>query len=201
MPRAGSTAEGSLAPFSRQHPVSTAALSRAPPFLFRTDSVLDQIPAFDPRLVATLKTSIAEAGVVLLVWGAWLATHGQGQRFRRTRDALLAVLGVAAFAGYFNFGRFHSPNFVHYYDFFHNYVGAKFFPELGYTRLYACASVADVEDGLRAESGTSVGPGSDDERGDIGSPSHPGAGLVQELISRLIGGSRFVTTSGGSGPA
>ncbi len=96
-----------------------------------------------------LKASIAEAGVVLIAWGAWLTTHGQGHRFGRARDALLAVLGIAAFAAYFNFGRFHHPNFVHHYDFFQNYVGAKFFPELGYTRLYACASVADVEDGLR----------------------------------------------------
>ena len=122
----------------------------APPFLFRTDPVLDPLSILEPRLVATLKTGIAEAGVVLLVWGARLDMRGQSQRFRRTRDVLLAILGVAAFAAYFNFGRFHHPTFVQHSDFFQYYTGAKFFPELGYTRLYACATVADLEDGLQA---------------------------------------------------
>jgi len=87
---------------------------------------------------------------VLLAWGAWLGVHGHDNTFRRTRDFLLAVLGLVALAGHFNFGRFHYPAFVNHYDFFHTYVGAKYFPELGYSRLYTCTSVADSQDGLRA---------------------------------------------------
>src|SRR6185503_21170371 len=38
---------------------------------------------------------------------------------------------------------------VHNYEFFHYFVGSKYFPELGYTRLYECANVAEAEQGFR----------------------------------------------------
>ena len=59
------------------------------------------------------------------------------------------ALALVAFATYFNFGSFHFDNYVHGWDVFHYYVGAKYFPELGYTRLYECVAIADAEDGLR----------------------------------------------------
>src|SRR6185369_15389521 len=37
--------------------------------------------------------------------------------------------------------------FVHTSDFYHYYIGAKYFPELGYTRLYACSAEAEIADG------------------------------------------------------
>jgi len=65
------------------------------------------------------------------------------------RRSLLAMLGVLGFFGYFNFGGYHFPVRIHHYEFFHYFVGAKYFKELGYTRLYECASVAEADQGFR----------------------------------------------------
>src|SRR5690606_7310585 len=62
---------------------------------------------------------------------------------RRVAIALIGVLGVA---GWFNFGKFHGgTNFVHVWEHYHYYMGAKYFPELRYTRLYECSAVAEME--------------------------------------------------------
>ena len=45
---------------------------------------------------------------------------------------------------YFNFGAFHFGSFLHGWDTFHYYLGAKYFRELSYDRLYDCATVADA---------------------------------------------------------
>ena len=47
---------------------------------------------------------------------------------------------------YFNFGAFHFGNFVHYWDTLHYYLGAKYFRELSYERLYECIAVADANE-------------------------------------------------------
>jgi hypothetical protein len=61
--------------------------------------------------------------------------------------AALAVLCVAGLAAHVDFGRFHGDRgAVHYWDFFHYYMGAKYFEELGYTGLYDAATRADAED-------------------------------------------------------
>ncbi len=82
--------------------------------------------------------ALALAGGALLAWGAWRGAAGR--RF----DRLLALGGVLAALTYFNFGAFHFFNYVHAWDTFHYYVGAKYFRELGYERLYECVAVADA---------------------------------------------------------
>lgn len=67
----------------------------------------------------------------------------------RLRRTLLAALAVASFTGYFNWGAYHYPDFIHHHELFHYFTGAKYFQELGYTRLYACAGVAEAEQGFR----------------------------------------------------
>ncbi|HXK19465.1 MAG TPA: hypothetical protein VNG33_16765 [Polyangiaceae bacterium] len=54
------------------------------------------------------------------------------------------MLSVCA---YFQFGRL-PAGFVHRWEMFHYYVGAKYHAELGYKNLYRCAAVADAEDGF-----------------------------------------------------
>jgi hypothetical protein len=53
--------------------------------------------------------------------------------------------------GYFNFGHLHFGGFVHVWDTYHYYVGAKYFSEVGYERMYDCAAVVDAENGRLAE--------------------------------------------------
>lgn len=62
----------------------------------------------------------------------------------RRRRGLFAVLGLVATLTYFNFGAFHFGSFIHGWDTFHYYLGAKYFRELSYDRLYDCATVADA---------------------------------------------------------
>jgi hypothetical protein len=92
---------------------------------------------------------LALLGLALLQWGFLLHRQGRAEAHRKLRDRLLALLGLLAGLTYINFGVFHFGNFTHDHEWTHYYVGAKFFPELAYERLYDCLAVADDEDGLR----------------------------------------------------
>jgi hypothetical protein len=98
---------------------------------------------------ARWELALAVLGGALLAWGLWLRRAGRAGHRRRLRDGLLAAVGLLSLATYFNLGFFHFGNWVHNWDVFHYYVGAKYFPELGYERLYECVAIADAEDGLR----------------------------------------------------
>lgn len=54
-------------------------------------------------------------------------------------------LGIAAILAYFNGLRFDFPNYIHRHDVFHYYLGAKYFPEMGYDGLYAATAIAEDE--------------------------------------------------------
>jgi hypothetical protein len=79
-----------------------------------------------------------------------------GARWSRARGVMLAAIALASCLGYYDWGSYHHPDYVHEHEFFHYFVGAKYFRELGYSRLYECASLADSEEGLtrRVELGT-----------------------------------------------
>jgi hypothetical protein len=100
-----------------------------------------------PQRAAQGKSALAFAGAVLLAYGA-LAARRETPRQRELREGALALLGVAAALGWWNFGAFNFPVFGHASDSFHYYVGSKYFAELGYERLYRCTAVADLEAGL-----------------------------------------------------
>jgi hypothetical protein len=93
-------------------------------------------------------------GVVAGVGTLWLLLHlvasrfpGLPPRFWRLWDGGLLVLGVAAVVCWTNIFQFHYPHFGHRTETYHYYMGSKYFPELGYTRLYQCTTVADAEVG------------------------------------------------------
>ena len=58
----------------------------------------------------------------------------------------LVPLLLAGPLAYTNFGRWGGYRSVHYHDAAHYFLGAKYAPELGYTRLYACLAVASEEE-------------------------------------------------------
>jgi len=111
----------------------------------------DERPLLTPRRVGHLKAGLALAGAALLAWGAWQRPEQESRRRRQLRDAFLLGLGLTAGLGWWNFSAFNHPGFGHPSDTFHYYVGSKYFPELGYQRLYLCTAVADLEAGLRAQ--------------------------------------------------
>jgi hypothetical protein len=104
-----------------------------------------------PREIGAIKVAVALGTAVLLAVGWWLARSGRADRARGARDALLAALGIAGLACWWNLFQFHFPGFAHPSETFHYYLGAKYFPELAYSGLYECVAVADAEAGLDAE--------------------------------------------------
>lgn len=95
--------------------------------------------------------AIAVGAVFVIGWGIKLHWDGRGQEQQLLRDRLLVVLGLLGFLGYFNFGHLHFGNFVHVWDTYHYVMGAKYFPELGYEKMYDCAAIANAENGRRDE--------------------------------------------------
>jgi hypothetical protein len=91
--------------------------------------------------LAVARSLISGAAILLLVIGL---------RYRgRAFDIALATLGILAFACFFSWGRFHAGRFIHIWEHYHYYVGGKYFPELGYTRIYQCTAIAEHENGDR----------------------------------------------------
>ncbi len=87
---------------------------------------------------------LALLGIVLLVVDA-RRTRREGEPVARSwRRRLFGAAAVVAALTYFNFGAFHFGTFVHTWDTLHYYLGAKYFRELSYDRLYECLAVADA---------------------------------------------------------
>jgi hypothetical protein len=100
------------------------------------------------RIDAAAKLTIALATAALLLANVTLRRAGRDAVLRRTRDALLGALGVAGALAWWHFATVPFARFVHEHDGFHYFIGAKYFDELGYTRIYACSLQADLEAGV-----------------------------------------------------
>jgi hypothetical protein len=84
----------------------------------------------------------------IYVWRAWR----MGERVpRRTQKRVAYLLTIVAFGVYFDFFNPHSrySEYYHRHEFYHYYLGSKYFKEVGYKRLYECTAIAEVELGRR----------------------------------------------------
>ncbi len=104
-----------------------------------------------PGQMSAIKLIVALSGMLLLSWGRILRRLRRPESSKRLRDGILLALGLFAALCWWNLFEFHFPSYLHTWDVYHEYVGSKYFAELGYTRLYRCTTIADAEDG--------VGPG------------------------------------------
>ena len=95
-----------------------------------------------------LKLLTATAGALLFAWALVLRRAGRIEFDRKPRERLLIGLALLSVALWTNLGRGNIAGIVHWWDTFHYYVGAKYFGELDYERLYTCATIADDEAGL-----------------------------------------------------
>ena len=84
--------------------------------------------------------------LLLMLLGAVFLALARGRPLsRRFRFVVLALLAISVL-GYVNFGFFHpGRGHVHYWDAFHYFMGAKYLPELGYSRLYEATYAAGRE--------------------------------------------------------
>jgi len=97
---------------------------------------------------------------VALCLGAALFLLGEVRAWRmnvhvreRTKKRIALLLSVLAFATYFDFGneKVRYKEYYHRHEFYHYYLGSKYSKELGYTRLYDCTLVAEIENGRRSQ--------------------------------------------------
>lgn len=101
--------------------------------------------------VTVYKVVLASLGLLLVLWGVYLHRQGETGSYARTRMMLLGALALLSFASYYNFFRWHFHTDTHTWEVYHYYLGSKYFPELRYTGLYECTTLADVEEGIRAQ--------------------------------------------------
>ncbi len=101
---------------------------------------------FDEPTRAVLAYALPAALALLALGWPWVARREE-RALARIHTGLLALATLLGFGLYTNAnwqnGRYFNP-----YEFFHYYVGAKYAPELGYTRLYDAAVLVDRETGF-----------------------------------------------------
>jgi hypothetical protein len=100
----------------------------------------------DDNTASTVTLTLSLGAFAVIAWGYWLAAQKRSRDFQLLRDRLLVAIGLSAGLGYANFGHLHFDNFIHTWDTYHYYIGAKYFPEVSYDRMYECAIIADSED-------------------------------------------------------
>jgi hypothetical protein len=69
----------------------------------------------------------------------------------RVFDTSLAVIGLFSFFAWWNLGHYHFDHYVHIWEHYHYIMGAKYGPELRYSRLYQCTAAADLQDGFKKQ--------------------------------------------------
>ncbi len=90
----------------------------------------------------------ADLLVALALVAVLLAHYHRLPAFESARRELraLALLAITALLVFVNFFSFHGEHtWIHYHDVAHYYLGAKYFPELGYGRLYTAMLRAEAE--------------------------------------------------------
>jgi hypothetical protein len=102
------------------------------------------------RVFMKLSFVLSTLSVLWFMWILWTRRTLAQKPNRFTRGLYLILIWCSAFT-FIEFGTFHGGRAIHYWDSFHYYVGAKYFPENGYDLIYQCAAISDVEDGRREE--------------------------------------------------
>jgi hypothetical protein len=105
-------------------------------------------PGLSPERLAAIYEALAALLMLVAGWGLLARRSNPGAREERARRAALCMLAFVSLMAWPYLFNFHFPRFVHLSETFHYYMGAKYLPELGYSRLYACTVVVDAEDGV-----------------------------------------------------
>jgi hypothetical protein len=105
---------------------------------------------FEPFLNG-VRATLTAVGAALLMYELRARKLGQPvpKKWVRNVAILFTVLGFGVYFDYFNPNTRYSE-YYHRHEFFHYYTGSKYFNEVGYTRLYTCTAIAEVELGRGA---------------------------------------------------
>lgn len=107
-------------------------------------------PGYDPKNLAILKLLFAVLGIGALIYEAARESENNPvPRFwKKLAAGTFAVMGIVAYFQFFQIG---YKEFYHRHEFFHYYLGAKYFQNIGYYNLYVCAANAEYELGYKKE--------------------------------------------------
>jgi hypothetical protein len=119
-------------------------------------SIWDSLDIFQneswKNVMNALRIGLTLGGALLLMYEYRARRMGQPIR-ERTQKRVAFVLAALAFIAYFDFfnPKVRYPEYYHRHEFFHYYLGSKYTKELGYTRIYECSAIAEVELGRGAQ--------------------------------------------------
>jgi len=110
---------------------------------FTLASLLDR-PGYDEENLARAKLLVALLALVALFYEASREAEGNPVtlRWKKLAAASLAVLGAISYFQFFQIG---YKEFYHRWEFYHYYVGSKYFRNVGYEGIYTCTAVAESE--------------------------------------------------------
>lgn len=105
----------------------------------------------DGREVSLVRGIVASVAAFVLAWDAFSPRNVAPDR--RVATGILGVCGLLGLLSFYNLGRpqfwddkTKTPSFVHYLDLRQYHPTAKFFPEIGYRRLYEADTAAFLEE-------------------------------------------------------
>lgn len=103
-------------------------------------------------LMNGLRIALPLGGAMWLFYEAWARRLGKSVA-ERTQKLVLVGMTLLACGAYFDFFNPNTryPEYYHRHEFYHHYLGAKYSRQLGYTRLYTCTAIAEIELGRNAE--------------------------------------------------
>jgi hypothetical protein len=127
----GALAAGAAAGWLRPEAARAAALAAGP--TERIDHVL-----------LVLRVGLAIAGLALYLAGLRRRQRGLLEPRHSGRRLLLVCVALLAFAANYNLFLWTG---IHRHEFYHYYLGSKYFPELGYFDLYTCSVEAVRSEG------------------------------------------------------
>jgi hypothetical protein len=101
---------------------------------------------FWKKLTYALRIALTFGGALLLMYEI-RARRLDSPIPERTRRWVAIVMSVLAFGVYYDFfnPNVRYPEYYHRHVFFHHYLGAKYFEEIRYHRLYECAAAAEID--------------------------------------------------------
>lgn len=108
-------------------------------------------PGIDFVVDGLLKSFLTTVALLLAGWALLARGAAETAGAARARKSLLLALIAVCSVAWPTFLNFQLVRPYHLHEFYHYYLGAKYTAELGYTRLYECTVVADVQDGLLEE--------------------------------------------------
>jgi hypothetical protein len=131
--------------------LSAASWGQAHFTKFFWDSALFQKDKWEGAM-NVLRIGLTFVGALLLLYEVRARKLGEHipEKWRRRVAIGMAVLAFGAYFDFFNPNNRYNE-YYHRHEFFHYYLGSKYNHELGYTDLYECTAVAEVELGRGAQ--------------------------------------------------